>query len=107
MSHLERSDLVKGNVYKIYKDSQTEEEIEGTARIIEIKGSELPFILDGSEVDFKVFNTLKCTVQWVKSEYHRVGDISLRRIRYLERIGYKKYENEEEEDEDYLYDSLL
>lgn len=107
MTHRELSDLVKGNVYNIYKDSQTEEELEGVARIINIKGSDLPFILDGSEVDFKVYNTLVCEVQWVKSDYHKPGSISLRRIRYLERIGYIKYEQEEDEDDDYLYDSLL
>lgn len=85
-----------GDKIKIYFDYQNELDLEGEAIIIEIKGSDLPFILDGSDVNFKVYNTLKCIVKWSKSKYHHKDDLSFRRIRYLERIGYAKYEDEEE-----------
>ena len=86
-----------GDEVDIYIDYQNKELYEGSAKIVEIISEDLPFIIDSTDSDnFKVYSSLKCKVKWIKSDSHKEGDFSIRRVRFLKRIGYRKYEDEEE-----------
>ena len=93
-----------GDIVKLYIDFQNENQYEGIAKIEEIISEDLPFIIDSSSPDnFRVYSSIKCKVKWIKSEYHKENDISIRRIRFLKRIGYKTYDDSDEINEECIY----
>jgi len=76
-----------GQPVKVFKDPQTEQELEGIAKLKEYKKTEWPFINEDKGNKTEIYALEVWIVEWIDSERHPAGTNSLRKIRYLVKVG--------------------